>query len=104
MAAYFFFCLTDEPLNQLWRTSSAADCSSLIYQVWFVFRSLQFDGKTCMPWFWVMETDIFLTLLAAPLFIIYRTKKSLGYTLFGLVMAISIVVGFAVLDSQNVLF
>lgn len=104
MVAYFFLSLTDEPLNQLWRASSAADCSSVIYQVWFVFRSLQFDGKSCLPWLWVMETDIFLTLLAAPFFIIYRTKKSLGYILFGLVMLISIVVGFAVLQSQNVLF
>lgn len=97
MVAYFFFSLTDEPLNQLWRASSAADCSSVIYQVWFVFRSLQFDGKTCLPWLWIMEADIFLTLLAAPFFIIYRTKKSLGYILFGLLMLISIVVGFAVL-------
>lgn len=104
MVAYFFFSLTDEPLDQLWRSSSAADCPSVIYQVWFVFRSLQFDGKTCLPWLWVMETDIFLTLLAAPFFIIYRTKKSLGYILFGLIMLISVVVGFAVLESQNVLF
>jgi hypothetical protein len=104
MAAYFCFSLTDEPLNQLWRSSSFADCSPDIYQVWFVFRSLQFDGRSCMPWLWVMESDIFLTLLAAPLFIIYRTRKSLGHALFALVITISIVVGFAVLDSENVVF
>lgn len=104
MTAYFFLCLTDEPLNQLWKASATADCPSVIYQVWFVFRSLQFDGKTCMPWLWILEADIFLTLLAAPFFIIYRTKKSLGYILFGLIITVSIVVGFAVLDSQKVLF
>jgi hypothetical protein len=104
MTAYFFMSLTDEPLNALWKASTTADCPSVIYQVWFVFRSLQFDSKACMPWFWIMEADIFLTLLAAPFFIIYRTKKSLGYVLYGLIIMISIIVGFAVLDNQNVLF
>uniref|UniRef100_A0A1J3JS08 Uncharacterized protein n=1 Tax=Noccaea caerulescens TaxID=107243 RepID=A0A1J3JS08_NOCCA len=97
LAAYFFIGLADEPLNELWKAGATADCSSIIYQVWFIFRSLQFDGKACLPWLWIMEADIFLTLLAAPFFIIYRTKKSLGYGLFGLLMLVSIVVGFAVL-------
>lgn len=81
-----------------------ADCPSVIYQVWFVFRSLQFNGKACLPWFWVQEADIFLTILAAPFFIIYKTKKNLGFALFGLLIITSMFAGYAVLESQSVLF
>lgn len=51
-----------------------------------------------------MEVDILLTILAAPLFIVYRTKKWLGYSLFSLTIVISWIVSYAILESQNILF
>jgi len=70
-----------------------------MYQMWFVFRSLILDCKVCLQWFWILEVDILLTILAAPFFIIYRTKKWIGYSLFTLSMVISIIFAFAVLES-----
>lgn len=104
MAAYVFLTMTDEPLDKLWKSKYGADCPSIMYQIWFVFRSLQFDCKVCLQWFWILEADILLTILAAPLFIIYRTKRWLGYSLFALTIFISIIVAFAVLESENILF
>lgn len=75
-----------------------------MYQLWFVFRSLTLDCKVCLQWFWILEVDILLTIIAAPLFIVYRTKKWLGYSLFSLAMVISLLFAFAVLDSENILF
>lgn len=54
MAAYFLLSYTDEPLNQLWKNSYGADCHSVIYQIWFIFRNLQLDCKVCLQWFWVL--------------------------------------------------
>lgn len=104
MAAYVFLSMTDEPLNQLWKNKYGADCPSIMYQIWFVFRSVAFDCKVCMQWFWIMEVDILLTILAAPVFIVYRTKRWLGYTLFSLTVVISWIVSYAILESQNILF
>ena len=95
---------TDEPLNKLWKEKTAEQCPSTIYQIWFLFRGLQFDGKSCMPWLWVLESEILLSILAAPFYIIYKTKKSLGYILFSLIIFTSIIVGYAVLDNQSVVF
>ena len=104
MAAYVFLSMTDEPLNQLWKNKFGADCPAVMYQIWFVFRSLILDCKVCMQWFWIMEVDILLTIIAAPLFIIYRTKRWLGYALFGTLAVISLLVSYAILDSQSILF
>lgn len=104
MAAYVYLSLTDQPLNQLWKSKYGADCPSVMYQIWFVFRNLQFDCKVCLQWFWIMEVDILLTILAAPLFIVYRTKRVLGYAIFTLAAVISIIGAYAILDSQNILF
>lgn len=95
---------TDEPLNKLWKEKTAEQCPSTIYQIWFLFRGLQFDGKSCMPWLWVLESEILLSILAAPFYIIYKTKKSLGYILFSLIIFTSIIVAYAVLDNQSVVF
>jgi len=104
MAAYLVLSWTDEPLNQLWINKYGADCPTIIYQMWFVFRSLILDCKVCLQWFWILEVDILLTVIAAPLFIVYRTKRWLGYTLFGISVFISMMFAFAVLDSENILF
>ena len=104
MAAYIFLSLTDDPLNKIWKANYGADCQSVMYQMWFLFRNLQLDCKVCLQWFWVLEADILLTLLAAPLFIIYRTKRWLGYTVLGLVVLNSLFVSYAILLSENILF
>ena len=104
MAAYVFLSLTDEPLNQLWKSKFGADCPSVMYQVWFTFRSLILDCKVCLQWFWIMEVDILLTLLVAPLFIIYKTKKWVGTALFALVIIISKIFAIAILESDNIVF
>ena len=75
-----------------------------MYQMWFLFRNLQLDCKTCLQWFWVLEVDILLSIVAAPFFIIYRTKRTIGNVLMGLVVLTSIVVAVAILDSQSIIF
>ena len=75
-----------------------------MYQIWFVFRNLQLDCKVCLQWFWIMEVDILLTILAAPLFIVYRTKRILGYSIFTMDIVISMIASYAILESQNILF
>lgn len=97
MTAYILLSLIDEPLNQIWKNNYGADCPSVMYQMWFLFRSFMMDCKVCMQWFWIIETDILLTIVAAPLFIVYRTKKWLGYTLFTLAIFISLMFGYGVL-------
>lgn len=104
MAAYVFLSMTDQPLNQLWKSKFGADCPSVMYQIWFVFRNLQLDCKVCLQWFWIMEVDILLTILAAPLFIVYRTKRILGYSIFTMAIVISMIASYAILESQNILF
>jgi hypothetical protein len=47
---------------------------------------------------------MFLTLLAAPFIIIFRIKKNLGYMLMGLVCFISMIISFAILSDQGVIF
>ena len=69
-----------------------------------VFRNLQLDCKVCLQWFWIMEVDILLTILAAPLFIVYRTKRILGYSIFTMAIVISMIASYAILESQNILF
>lgn len=95
---------TDEPLSKYWNLSFAQDCPKYIWQEWFLFRNFQLDGKVCLPWLWIIEADIFLTLLSAPFIIIFRIKKNIGYTLMGLVCFISMVIGFAILSDQIVTF
>ena len=104
MGAYALLTLTDEPLDQVWQKSYGADCSSVMYQMWFLFRTLQLDCKVCLQWFWVLEVDILLSIVAAPFFIIYRTNRTIGSVLMGMVVLTSAIVSVAILDSQGILF
>jgi hypothetical protein len=75
-----------------------------MWQIWFLFRHLQLDTNVCLPWLWILEAEIFLTLISAPFIIIFRIKKNLGYGLLGMICAVSLVVGFSILDGQGILF
>jgi hypothetical protein len=75
-----------------------------MYQIWFVFRNLQLDCKACLQWFWILEVDILLTIIAAPFFIIFRTKRALGYGLFTLIIFTSLIIAYAILKDQGILF
>lgn len=94
----------DEPLSKYWYINFAQDCPKYIWQDWFLFRDLQLDGKVCLPWLWIPQADLFLTILSAPFIVIYRIKKNIGYTLMGLVCLISMVISFAILSDQSVVF
>jgi len=72
--------------------------------MWFLFRSLQIDCKACLTWFWVLEVDLLLSIVAAPFFVIYRSNKMFGKILFAVALIISIVSGVTILQSQSILF
>jgi hypothetical protein len=97
MVAFILLSATDEPLNQIWKNYYGADCSSVMYQMWLLFRTFIMDCKVCLQWFWILEVDILLTILAAPLYIVYRTKKWLGSVLFMLCAFISLVLSYGIL-------
>ena len=97
MAAYILLSMTDEPLNQIWKNNYGADCSSVMYQMWLLFRTFIRDCKVCLQWFWILEVDILLTICAAPLYIVYRTKKWLGNILFLICGFISLVFSYGIL-------
>ena len=48
--------------------------------------------------------DILLTIIAAPLFIIYKAKKWVGVTLFLLCIFISKIFAAAILSGENIVF
>ncbi len=54
MTAYILLSLTDEPLNQLWKNNYGADCPTVMYQMWFLFRNFIMDCKVCLQWFWIV--------------------------------------------------
>ena len=97
MTAYILLGFTDEPLNQLWKKNFGADCPGVMYQMWFLFRNLTLDCKVCLQWFWIIEVDLLLTILTAPLFIVYRTKKWLGYIFFVITILASMVFSYGLL-------
>lgn len=68
-----------------------------MYQMWLLFRTFTMDCKVCLQWFWIVEVDILLSLLAAPLYIVYRTKKTLGSALFLISIFISLIFSYGVL-------
>lgn len=57
-----------------------------------------------MPWLWILEADIFLTLISAPFVVIFRLKKNLGYALMLIVCFISMTISYAILDDQGIIF
>lgn len=72
--------------------------------MWFLFRNLQLDCKACLPWLSLLESEILFTILAAPFIIFYRVNKKLGHALFGLIIFISMLISYAILDDEKILF
>jgi hypothetical protein len=104
LSIYGIMSFTNEPLSKYWMINFGQDCPKYIWQDWFLFRHFQLDNKVCLPWLYIIEADIFLTLIAAPFIVIFRIKKSLGYFLMSLVCLISLVICFAILDDQGIIF
>lgn len=75
-----------------------------MWQMWFLFRNLQMDCKVCLPWFWLLQADLLLTIFSTPFIIIYRSKKPLGYLLLTLLILTSLVVSYAILDDEGIVF
>lgn len=95
---------TDAPLSKFWNINFGQDCPRYMWQDWFLFRNFQLDGKVCLPWLWILQVEMVLTLISAPFIIIFRIKKNIGYFLMTLVCLISMVIGFAILSDQGVVF
>lgn len=89
------YCLltlcTSQPLVKLWHLNNGKDCPNYIWQIWFLFRNLQLDCKICLPWFTLLEADLLFTFLSAPLILVLRTHKKIGYCLTILLLAASAV-------------
>ena len=100
----FLTLLTNEPLSKIWSLNNGKDCPKYMWQMWFLFRNLQLDCRACLPWLSLIEAELLFTLLAAPFIIIFRVSKKLGYHLLALVVATSIVVPFAILDKENIIY
>lgn len=92
------------PLSLLWSQTNGKDCPYYIWQIWFVFRNLQLDCKVCLPWFTLLEADLLFTLLSAPLIILFRTSKKIGYALCVLLVLGSIMVSGAILKNEMIIF
>ncbi len=104
ISIYGVMSYTDEPLSKYWMINFGQDCPKYMWEEWFLFRHFQLDGRVCLPWLWIPQAEMFLTLLAAPFIIIFRIKKNLGYMLMGLVCFISMIISFAILSDQGVIF
>lgn len=93
-----------DPLSRIWNINNGQDCPNYMWQMWFLFRNLQLDCRVCLPWLSLISSELLFIILAAPFIIIFRVSKKLGYSLLALVIATSIVVSFAILDSENIFF
>lgn len=104
MFVYGIMGLIDQPLSKIWSINYGQDCPTVMWQMWFLFRNLQMDCKVCLPWFWLLQSELLLTIFAAPFIIIFRIHKILGYGLLMLIIFASTIVGYAILDNQGVIF
>lgn len=104
MSVYIISSAIDEPLSKMWSISNGVDCPAVMWQMWFLARNLILDCKVCLPWLWLLQADILLSILSAPLIVIFRAKKIIGYSLMVLIIFISVIVGYAILDNQGVLY
>ena len=95
---YSFMAFTQNPLSRVWELNYGQDCPNYMWQIWFLFRNLQLDCKACLPWLSLLSSEILFTILAAPFIIIYRVRKSLAHALFGVIIFISIMVSYAILE------
>lgn len=102
----YSFCtiFINKPLSLLWYQTNGKDCPNYIWQIWFVFRNLELDCKVCLPWFTLLEADLLLTLLTAPLIVLFRTSKKIGYFLIVVLIGGSIFVSSAILKDEAIIF
>lgn len=70
--------------------------------MWFLFRNMQTDCKACLPWMSLIASDIFFTIVAAPLILIFRSTKRLGYGIFSLIILLSIFISFGILEGGKI--
>lgn len=96
--AFCSLCIS-QPLVKIWNIKNAIDCKNYIWQIWFMFRNLQLDSKICLPWFSLLEVDLLFTLLSAPLIIIFRTSKRLGYFLLIILITVSLFISYEILKN-----
>lgn len=75
-----------------------------MWQIWFLFRFMLNDCKRCLPWMSLIASEIFFIIIAAPILLIFRTFKKLGYGLFGLIILLSMVTSYSILDSSGVVY
>lgn len=101
---YSFLSLTQEPLSKIWQLNYGQDCPGSMWQMWFFFRNLQLDCKACLPWLFLLPSEILFTQLAAPIILIYRVNKKISNVLFGLLILVSILASYSILDNQNIIF
>lgn len=94
----------DQPLHRLWNINYGRDCPAYMWQIWFLFRNMQTDCKRCLPWLSVFSAEIFFMLASAPILLVHKTFKKLGYTLFSLVIFLSIICSYAILDSEKIVY
>lgn len=100
MLIYSFLTMfISQPLNKIWDLSNGQDCPSTMWQIWFLFRFMISDCKRCLPWMSLIASEIFFILAAAPILLIFRTFKKLGYGLFGLIILLSMIISYSILDS-----
>ena len=95
---------TQNPLSKVWELNYAQDCGNYMWEMWFLFRNLQLDCKACLPWLSLLSSEILFTILAAPFILIYRVNKKLGHALFGLIIFTSIMISYAILSDEKIIF
>lgn len=100
----FLTICTNQPLIKLWHLNNGKDCPNYIWQIWFLFRNLQLDCKICLPWFTLLEADLLFTILSAPLLLIFRTNKKLGYFLSFLLLVTSILISMQILKNEGIIY
>lgn len=69
-----------------------------------VSRGLYSDGSTCLPWTWLIESELLLFIFAPLFIVVSRSSKFIGYALLFTVIAISIAFSAFFLDFKKVDF
>lgn len=100
----YIITFTSEPLNKVWNLNNGEDCPKYMWQIWFLFRNMQLDCKKCLPWMSIFSAELFFILVSAPFLLIFKTSKKLGYGLFALIIANSMLDSYAILDSHKVIY
>lgn len=98
----FIVTFTGEPLNKVWNLNNGQDCPSYMWQIWFLFRNMQLDCKACLPWMSLIAADVFFTIVATPLILVFKTNKKLSYGIFFLIILNSIFISYGILEGGQI--